>query len=50
MTKKEIATKIVEEMIENGFHLAGETAEQFAERYGYNCEFLREILEMVKKW
>ena len=50
MTIKEKAVAVVNEMVENGFHLVGETAEEFAERYGWNVEFLTGILEMVKQW
>ena len=50
MSKKEVAVNLVNEMVENGFHLVGETVEEFAERYGWDTEFLREILEAVKRW
>lgn len=50
MTKHEEATEIVNEMVKIGFKLVGETASEFATRYGDDIAFLREMLEAVKKW
>lgn len=48
--KKDMAVALVKEMVEHGFKLVDETAEEFAERFHHDVDFLREMLEMVKKW
>ena len=42
---KEKAIAIVQDMVNNGYHLFNETVEQFAARFNYNLE----VLEMFEK-